>query len=172
MMIREKLPAGSDVHEIAMELLNRNLSFGYGMRTYITTTTDELVAMGGFSKDKAFKFVMKLIYSAFLRMARAKAIARGVDDTSDEFYTASVVLWGVFRAHEVMAELVEANFENHSSQAGEYIRFLTHNMGLHQLDSLECDVKNLKRQDRYDQIVTKLNILLDKSNVQKVSPKA
>jgi hypothetical protein len=138
-----ELTPGTLAYGVAVEALEKTISWVGAFNTYIDTTYEHLHVEVGFNSARAWSLTTQLgarIFSDLhsVRVGTTKAMGKGPESICP------VILWSVFRTHDKMAGFENANFEDHPSIASEFIKFLATNTGIEGMSSLQEDVAGMK----------------------------
>jgi hypothetical protein len=145
--LREVMPTeltpGTLAYGVAVEALEKTISWVGAFNTYIDTTYEHLHVEVGFNSARAWSLTTQLgarIFSDLhsVRVGTTKAMGKGPESICP------VILWAVFRTHDKMAGFENTNFEDHPSIASEFIKFLATNTGIEGMNTLQEDVASLK----------------------------
>jgi hypothetical protein len=111
---------------LALSCLSNSELFIAGLAEYISNVYDEL-KHGGYDSKGAWILTCKLVRRIFDQIYNVRASAKDAKFRGADSTTSAMVLFATLKAHDVMREFVDANFENHPSIASEYVKFLTRN---------------------------------------------
>ncbi len=142
-------------NEVARLLFNKavtdSVSWITSLCTYIEKTFKSLTSQSGFSDEKAWCLVTRLVLRILKEL---KAVRVGVMKRikqSDRRQTCGLILLTIMRTHDVMNEFESVKFENHPCISSEYVKFLATNSGLDSLVALEGTIKDVEeRMDRVE----------------------
>jgi hypothetical protein len=142
-VLSSELVAGTMAYVVAVEALEKSVSWIGAFNTYLDTTYEHLHNEVGFTSARAWSLTTQLgnrIFSDLhtVRVGTMKAIGKGPESICPQ------ILWAVFRTHDQMAGFEDANFENHPSIASEFVKFLATNTGIEGMGVLQEEVATMK----------------------------
>jgi hypothetical protein len=162
--------------ELAHRCLSHSMLFVTRLSDYITRTSRAL-RVAGYKVDKVWAILSRQVLRIFEDMARARVCAvdlappmtkRGAKMPEDGIFqdhNAALAMWAVLKTHDVMADYLAHNFEDHPSIAAENVRFLTYNVMGAGGNNTDTDVKNLEKLvDKMDEVNKNLRVQLEKVN--------
>jgi hypothetical protein len=97
-----------------------------GLCTFITDKHQELLIRSVLSSEEAWLVVATQIERIFWDIADARVEARDVGGGSgnQRFETSTACIWSTFKAHQVMAEYLHYNFNDHPNMSSELVNHL------------------------------------------------
>lgn len=142
-LLLDELSSGTLAYIVAVEALEKSITWIGAFNTYLDTTYEHLHVEVGFTSARAWALTTQLgnrIFSDLhsVRVGTLKALKGG------PVSICPAILWSVFRTHDKMAGFEDANFENHPSIASEFVKFLATNTGIEGMAVLEENVSTLK----------------------------
>jgi len=142
-VLASELVPGTIAYVVAVEALEKTISWIGAFNTYLDTTYEHLHVEVGFTSARAWALTTQLgnrIFSDLhtVRVGTTKAMGKGPESICP------AILWSVFRTHDKMAGFEDANFENHPSIASEFVKFLATNTGIEGMAVLQEEVASLK----------------------------
>jgi hypothetical protein len=142
-VLASELTPGTVAYVVAVEALEKTISWIGAFNTYLDTTYEHLHSEVGFTSARAWALTTQLgnrIFSDLhsVRVGTTKAMGKGPESICP------AILWSVYRTHDKMAGFEDANFENHPSIASEFVKFLATNTGIEGMAVLQEEVVTLK----------------------------
>jgi hypothetical protein len=146
-VLASELIPGTLAYVVAVEALEKTISWIGAFNTYLDTTYEHLHGEVGFTPARAWSLTTQLGHRIFsdlhsVRVGTMKAMGKGPESICP------AILWAVFRTHDKMAGFEDANFENHPSIASEFVKFLATNTGIEGMAVLKEEVASLKTRLR------------------------
>ena len=159
-----ELHSGTLAYIVAVEALEKTISWVGAFNTYLDTTYEHLHIEVGFTSARAWSLTTQLANRIFsdlhsVRVGTMKAMRGGPESICP------AILWAVFRTHDKMAGFEDANFENHPSIASEFVKFLATNTGIEGMAVLEENVVSLKTKVKeLEKLLTAASVKADKAS--------
>lgn len=138
--MHETLPS-SQPKQLAIECLQRSLTFINELSAFITRFHTELLYSGTYSKDQCWSLVCRCVKRIFKDMADVRISAKYIKDNKDMSSSSTRYIWATLKTHTVMRGYINKNFEDHPALASVITRFVTHN-------NLQANIKELATKSK------------------------
>ena len=110
---------------------------------FIDTIYEKLVTHSKFSLDQAWSLASQILDRVCEDLYAPKEGIAAAMVVNDPGSICSQLMWACFRTHDIMAEYIEQNFENHPAISAEYIKFLATNSGSDRVEKVEALMKTM-----------------------------
>lgn len=150
-------PELAQAQAVATSSLNATITFLTQLMGFIDTIYEKLHLHSKFSADQAWSLTTQILDRVCEDLYAPKEGVAAAMTVEDPVSICSHLLWSCFRTHDVMAEYIDYNFENHPAISAEYVKFLATNSGYDKVEKMEVMVLNMKEN------VTKALDMADKA---------
>jgi hypothetical protein len=144
-IIQRHFKPGTAAYSIAMEALDKSVTWVTGLLSFIDRTYEALHVGSKFTVAQAWSLTSQLVRRIFSDLHTARM---GTTRTmgKDRVVSCTTLLWSAFKTHDAMAAFENANFEDHPSISSEYVKFLEMNSGFEALEAVTGKIKVMHDQ--------------------------